>query len=456
MTEVILPYNDWTPRPDQMALWKYMKRGGKRAVEVGHRRWGKDEVALQFTAIEAMRTVGNYWHMLPLQTQGRKVIWNAINPDTGMRRINEVFPKEIRAKKPNSTEMTIEFKSGSIWQVVGSDNYDSIVGAPPRGIVFSEWALANPMAWAYLSPILEQNNGWAMFLYTSRGNNHGRTTYEMAIENPDWFGEKLTAEQTPVFSAEQLVRIKDSYLKIFGPELGLALYNQEYLCSWEGAIMGAYFAAAMREAHEDKRITRVPHQPSIEVDTAWDLGVDNSMSIWFFQPIGKSINFIDYYEATGYGLEHYAKTLKGTLPGSEHRAKYHYGNHWFPHDANVREQTSSEIARSRKEVGEDLGIRPIIVVPRARNINIIIQVHIPACNDLIATSWFDKERCAQGISCLENYKAEFDEKKKILSNRPFKDWSIHGADAFRTAAVGYKPPYDSTRENQNQEHDMRL
>ena len=112
--------------------------------------------------------------------------------------------------------MLIETVTGSIWQVVGSDNYDSIVGAPPRGIVFSEWALANPMAWPYLEPILEENGGWALFIYTSRGNNHGRTFYETALESEDWFAERITAHETDVFKPEQLQRIKAGLMGNYG------------------------------------------------------------------------------------------------------------------------------------------------------------------------------------------------------------------------------------------------
>ena len=420
--------NNWKPRPDQMNLWKYMEKGGKRAVEVAHRRFGKDDVALHFTATAAMQHVGNYWHMLPQYNQARKVIWDAVNPKTGKRRIDEAFPEEIRAKTRRQ-DMSIEFTNGSFWQLVGSDNYNAYVGSPPIGIVLSEWAVANPMAWAYLAPILEENQGWALFIYTSRGNNHGRTMFEHAQKKPDWFAEKLTAEQTPVFTSKQLTNIKEEYIRVFGRELGLALYEQEYLCSWEGAILGAYFAAQLRKAREDKRITAVPYMPGIEVDTFWDLGIDDSMAIWFMQPVGKSFNFIDYYEASGYGLEHYAKVLKAK--------DYVYGNHWMPHDADHREMTNSEIAKSRKEVAEDLGIKPIQVVSRARNIDTIIQVHIPAARNVLAQCWFDEIKCADGLLALENYRAEYDEEKKKLSNRPMHDWSSHGSDAFRTFAVGY-------------------
>ncbi len=442
--EITLPHNGWHPRPDQLPLWTYMENGGLRAVEVAHRRWGKDDVALHFTATAAMQRPGNYWHLLPQYNQGRRVIWNAVNPRTGMRRIDEAFPPEIRSGPPRSQDMLIPLKGNSTWQLVGSDNYDTLVGSPPLGIVFSEWALANPLAWAYLAPVLEENGGWAMFIYTSRGNNHGKTTFELAQKRHDWFAQKISAKDTDIFTPEQLVNIREEYRALFGDEFGDALYLQEYECSWEGAILGAYFAGQMRVAREQGRITRVPHDPGMEVDTAWDLGVDDSMSIWFIQPVGKSFNVIDYYEAAGYGLEHYAKILKGEADKSEHRAAYTYGNHYMPHDAAVREMTNAEKAKTRKEVAEDLGIKPIQIVQRARNWNTILQVHIPAARNVLAQCWFDEEKCSKGINSLDNYRAEYDEEKKILGTKPVRDWSIHGADAFRTFAVGYEGKPDNT------------
>lgn len=426
--EVTIP-NNWRPRKDQWALWEYLQDGGKRGVEVAHRRWGKDDVALHFTATQAMERVGNYWHMLPQYNQARKVVWDAVNPRTQQRRIDDAFPVEIRSKTRRQ-DMSIEFRNGSMWQLVGSDNYNAYVGSPPIGIVISEWAVANPLAWAYLAPILEENNGWALFIYTARGNNHGRTTYEMAKTTPGWFAQKITALESPVFTEAQLMDIKAEYIRIFGRELGTALYEQEYLCSFEVPILGAYYGQQIRDARADGRITKVPYQPGIEVDTAWDLGVDDSMTIWFFQPVGKGFHFIDYYEASGYGLEHYAKVLKGK--------PYVYGNHWMPHDANEREMTNSEIALSRKEVAENLGIKPIQVVSRVRNMDILIQVHIPAVRNVLPLCWFDEEKCNDGIMALENYHAEFDEERKKLGNRPEHDWSSHGSDAFRTFAVGFK------------------
>ena len=426
--ELILPHNNWRPRDDQMDLWEYLQAGGLRAVECAHRRWGKDDIALHYAACASQERIGNYWHMLPQYNQCRKAIWEAVNPKTGMRRIDEAFPGEMR-KSFRESDMSIKFKNGSTWQLVGSDNFNALVGSPPVGIVYSEYALANPEAWAYLSPILEENGGFAIFISTSRGNNHFKRLVDHARVAPEWFGQILTADDTPVFTPERLEAIKTDMIATFGEEMGLALYMQEYFCSFEGAVLGAYFSKQMSLARKEGRIGSYPYDPALEVDTAWDLGVDDSMSIWFIQhKFGKHV-VIDYYENTGYGLEHYWKKME--------EKGYRYGNHYFPHDVEAREMTNSEVAQSRKEVAEGLGIKPVIVVSRARKMDIIIQVHIPAVRNILGSCCFDEKNCVQGISALEGYRAEYDEEKKVLTNRPLHDWCSHGASAFITFAVGY-------------------
>jgi len=427
--EITLP-NNWKPRPYQMNVWRYLENGGKRAVECWHRRGGKDEVALHWTACDAIQNPGNYWHMMPEYSHGRRAIWDAVNPHTGKKRIDEAFPLEIRTKT-NQQEMKIELVGGAVWHIVGSDNFNALVGSPPRGVVFSEWSLADPRAWGFIEPILEENGGWAIFPYTPRGANHGKTMYDHAMQHPDWFAELLTADSTGVFTQKQLLNIRAGLISIYGDNEGEALYNQEYNCSFEGCVPGAYYSKQMTAARQEFRITRVPYQTGTEVDTFWDLGVDDSMTIWFVQPVGKSFHVIDYYENTGFGLEHYAKVLKDR--------GYNYGNHWMPHDAEQREMGSGEIAKSRKEIAESLGIRPIEVVPRAKNMDVIINVHIPAVRMILPLCWFDAEKCAKGISALEGYRAEYDEVKKKLGNRPLHSWESHGADSFRTFAVGYTP-----------------
>lgn len=441
MAKIRIPYN-WNPRPYQRNLWGYLENGGKRAVAVHHRRAGKDEVALHWTAVSALQQPGNYWHMLPEFAHGRRAMWEAVNPHTGKRRIDEAFPPEIRKGKSNEQGMKIELVGGAIWHIVGSDNFDSLVGSPPRGVVFSEWSLADARAWGFIEPILEENGGWAIFPYTPRGRNHGRTMYEHAKKTPGWFAEILTADQTGVFTPEQLANIRSGLISIYGDTEGEALYQQEYFCSFSGLVPGAYYAKQMTEAREQGRITSVPHRPGVEVDTFWDLGVDDSMTIWFIQPVGKSFHVIDYYENSGYGLEHYAKALKDK--------GYNYGNHHMPHDAEQREMTNGDIAKSRKEVAEALGVKPIKVIQRARNMDTIMNVHIPAVRNIIPLCWFDEKKCQRGITALEGYRSEYDEDKKRLGVRPVHDWCSHGSDAFRTFAVGYREKKEKQPSHESQ------
>jgi hypothetical protein len=159
MAEIILPANNWTPRPHQRRAWAEIQ-GGKRAALCWPRRYGKDDFSLHMTACKAFERVGNYAHCLPQANQVRKAIWKAVNPRTGRLRIDEAFPHELR-RKTLDNEMMIEFINGSTWQAVGSDNYGALIGSGHVGIVFSEWALSNPSAWAFLRPILADNGGWA-------------------------------------------------------------------------------------------------------------------------------------------------------------------------------------------------------------------------------------------------------------------------------------------------------
>lgn len=234
--EIELP-NNWQPRDYQMNLWKYLEGGGKRAVAVWHRRAGKDDVCLHWTAVAMMQRPATYWHMLPEAAQARKAIWDAVNPHTGKRRIDEAFPLELRSST-REHEMMIKFKNGSTWQVVGSDNYDSLVGSPPVGVTLSEWSVAKQDAWAYLRPILMENDGWAFFIYTPRGENHGLNTYNLAMSEDDWFGELLTADDTRVFTPEQLAQEKRELAKQYGQSRGEALFRQEYYCSFVEAFTG--------------------------------------------------------------------------------------------------------------------------------------------------------------------------------------------------------------------------
>ena len=418
--------NNWQPRPDQMPLWTYLEQGGKRAVEVAHRRWGKDDVALHWTCYAAMQRPGNYWHMLPEYSQARKAIWDAVNPHTGKRRIDEAFPAWVR-KATNNQEMKITLINGSVWQVVGSDSFDSLVGSPPVGLVFSEYALANPYAWGFLRPILAENGGWAIFISSTRGSNHLRTLYDMACKTPGWFADVRRADQTPVFKPEQLASERLELIAERGDIEGDALFQQEYMCSWDSIQPGAYWSKQIHEAMSDGRITKVSYNPAHPVMTAWDIGYDDFTTIWMFQHIGPNYMFLDYYQGRLLGVDHYAKILKDT--------GYNFGEHYMPHDAN---DGSAQTGNTYKQQAESVGIRPVIVVDRPQN-NSAVIAQINGIRSILSQCWFDQDRCRDGLSALECYRSEWDEKMKRPGLHPVHDWASHGASAMRTLISGYKP-----------------
>lgn len=417
MPELTLPHR-WKPRYYQWALWDYLQRGGKRAYAVWHRRAGKDEVALNWTAVAAHQRVGTYWHMLPEASQARKAIWEAIDPHTGRRRIDSAFPPRV-VETRRENEMLIRFKNGSTWQVVGSDNYNSLVGSPPVGIVFSEWALADPASWAYIRPILAENGGWAIWITTPRGNNHGRTFYNEHKSDPSWFTQILPATDTGVFDAEMLEVEKRELIAEYGPDDGDSRYRQEYLCSFDAGVLGSYYGRAMEDAEKEKRIGRVPWEPLLPVHTAWDLGVGDATAIWCIQLQGREIRCIDYIENSGVGVDWYIRELD--------KRPWKWGTHIVPHDAEAREFGTG---KTRIEQMASLGFHKTLVVPRQE-----VADGINAARILLPNVWFDQEKCAKGISCLQNYRRRWNEELRTYSDTPLHDWASHGADAFRYFAL---------------------
>ncbi|MBA4098471.1 MAG: hypothetical protein C0484_17125 [Rhodospirillum sp.] len=271
-----------------------------------------------------MQRVGNYWHMLPEASQARKAVWDAINSHTGLRRIDEAFPASIRLGQ-REEDMKIILANGSTWQLVGSDRFDSLVGAPPIGLVFSEYSLTNPAAWDHLRPILAENGGWAIFMLTPRGRNHAWNLYDVAKSQPTWFAEQLTVDDTKAIAADVVAAERAS-------GMSEDLVAQEYYCSFDAALPGAYYGKLLQNADTDRRIGRVPWAPDAVVHTAWDLGIGDSTAIWFAQTVGQETRLIDYYESFGVGLDHYAKILR--------EKPYVYGEHILPHDAQVAASTT--------------------------------------------------------------------------------------------------------------------
>jgi phage terminase large subunit len=420
MIDISLPHNGWLPRPHQMKFWTHLQAGGDRALAVWHRRAGKDEVCLHHTAVAMMKRPGNYWHCLPEYTQGRKALWSAVNAHTGRRRIDEAFPHELR-ENTNDTEMFLRFRNGSTWQVMGSDRYDATLGSGVAGIVYSEWSLANPSAWAYHRPILAENKGWAAFICTPRGHNHAKALYDHASRSPDWFCELLTARDTGALDDAELAAALREYQALYGEDVGRAQFEQEYLCSWNAAILGAFFALEMAQVRAEDRIAEIEALPGVMVHRAWDLGVRDDTAIWWWQQVGGQLFILDHLAASGVGLDYFVAEIEAR------RARYGWkdGTDYVPHDAKIREWGTG---KTRVETMVEMGLHPMLV-PSAT-----LQDGINAVRRLLPLCVFHT-RCEDGVGALEQYRREWDDDKKAFRANAVHNWTSHPTDAFRYLAL---------------------
>lgn len=398
-----------------------MKAGLKRAVLVWHRRAGKEKTSWNYLIMRAVQKVGIYYYFFPHFSQGRKILWDGVDKD-GFRFLDHI-PKELIEGCPNSTEMKIRLKNGSLIQIIGTNNIDSIVGTNPIGCVFTEYSLQDPTAWQLIRPILVENGGWAVFNFTPRGANHGKDLYEMARKNPEWYCQLLTVKDTCVVSEEDIQKERDA-------GMSEDFIQQEFYCSFTLGVEGSYYAKYLQDARDEDRISNVTWNKQARVYTAWDLGFGDSCAIIFYQIAGREIHIIDYYENHGEGLPHYAAILK--------EKPYIYADHFAPHDIDSHAFSSGLSAR---EVGADLGIK-FITLP---TLKLRLEDGIEAVRGLFPRVWIDAIKCKQLVRCLENYRKEFDQRLEVYKDRPRHDKWSHGADAMRYLAIAVKLHVDQSK-----------
>lgn len=390
------------------------------------RRSGKDSVVLNHCACAAFERVSNIWYLLPSYAQARKALWTAVNPHTGKKRLEEAFPFEIR-ESTNDQEMRIVLKNGSSFQLIGSDSYNSLVGSTPAGVVFSEYALADPAAWGFIRPILLEAKGWAVFVSTPRGKNHHHDLFRFAEKNENWFAELLTSDDTKVFTPEQLQDELDEMIAANGEAYGRALWEQEYHCSFDASLPGAVYGEELAWMTQNDRIGKVEFDREYPVHTAWDLGFSDETAIWFWQIIAGELHLIDYHESSLKSIEFYADYLKRM--GRERG--YVYGTHWLPHDARPRTLASGGKSILQQLLDFDVG--RCAIAPR-----LDVEEGIQATRATLKICWIDEGRCANGIEHLKSYRRSWDDELKVFSANPVHDQHSHGADAARIMSLVWR------------------
>lgn len=408
--ETQIKLNKFVPRSYQLPILDAIEnKGYRRVLAILPRRAGKDVTAFNLCIRQCLRKVCVVYYIFPTYSQAKKVIWDSIT-NTG-ERILDFIPDELVESK-NSQEMKIRFKNGSLLQLVGSDNFDTLMGTNPQGVVFSEYALQDPRAYQYIRPILTANDGWALFISTPRGKNHLWELYQIALHSPDWFAYKLSVEDTGHIPLEEIDKERQEGL------MSDDLIMQEYYCSFDMGVEGSYYGKYLDRMRVRGQIGIVPWEAGFKVHTSWDLGVRDSTTIIFFQVIGQTIRLIDCYENTKEGLEHYIKLLESK--------PYSYGKHIAPHDIKVKEWGSGI---TRLEKARQLGI----IFSTANDVSIVDGIE--AVRSAFSKIWIDETQCKDLLKALGNYRQEFDIKKKIYKSHPLHDWSSHYADCMRYLCV---------------------
>lgn len=406
-------------------------------VKVWHRRGGKDmtdwNACIERTAEEPMRATYGF----PTNDMARDNLWESYTNDG--QRFTDFVPLDLRVRRNKSDDglndslKRIEFITGGSIRVVSTHRPERLRGGNSKLFVLSEFQNMDPRVIDIIMPIIEANGGILLVNMTANGDSAAKGMLEAWKNDPDVYVSILTVDDTPVFKPEQMKRIRrqtvERYLaRGLSEEEANAFVDQEYYCSWDSPVIGSYFGSAMRRAQQEGRITRVPYEPSLRVNTYWDLGVDDSTTIWFIQLNNREVRCIDYYESSGEGFRHYAKVMNGQQEGFERMGDYVYGKHYAPHDITVRNMGKD--AKTRLEIAKSLGIKFEVVKRVSRK-----EDGIEATRGLIPRCWFDSVYCKRGIDALKGYRKEWNDKLMVYKDEPVHDWTSHGSDALQTAAL---------------------
>ena len=402
---IVIPYK---PR----AVFKpFHNRKQRWAVAVAHRRCGKTVACINDLikrAIQEGKPDGQYAYICPFLTQAKSVAWLYL-----LR-----FSEPVRLKA-NASELWVELMTGARIRLFGADNAEALRGMFLDGIVLDEYADMKPRVWGeIIRPLLADRKGWATFIGTPKGKNSFWEIYDAAKQSDTWHVTTLRASETKLLDDEELTDAKSM--------MSEDQYLQEFECSFEAAILGAYYGKEMREAGEEGRIGQVKYDLAVPVHTAWDLGYNDDTSIVFFQVIGKEIHVIDHFAGSGLAMSDYFDVIKSKT--------YRYGRHWLPHDAKAKTLASG--GKSIQEMAQkELGMGNVRIVP-----DLSLQDGIQAVRALFPRLWFDEKKCSEYdlLESLRQYQREWDDDKKRYRDRPRHDWTSHGADSVRYMAIAWQ------------------
>ena len=400
--QIRIPY---TPRKFQNYLHQRI-RDYRWSVLVCHRRFGKTVCMINHLLMAALTSkVSNprYAYIAPTFKQAKSIAWDYINQ----------FTHKIPGVKFNETELRVDLPNKARITLLGSENCDGLRGIYLDGCVIDEYANVNDRLFPeIIRPALSDRKGFCIFIGTPQGmNNNFYELFQHAKGADDWFYFKAKARETKVVDQDGWTKAKEV--------MGENKFKQEFECDWIANIEGSIYGKTLAKMENQRQITRVPYDPSLPVNTAWDLGVSDHSAIIFFQQLGRSINIIDYHEERGQGMPHFIELVKNK--------EYIYKDHFAPHDIEV---TDFSNGKTRREVAYQLGIR-FKVVPK-----LPLEDGIHATTMTLPRCWIDVDHCKKLIDALRHYHRKYLDKNRMFRSKPVHDWSSHACDALRYMSIG--------------------
>ena len=410
MEEVLDIELEYAPRS---VFQDFHDREQRWAVVVAHRRCGKTVSCINdliFRALTEDKEHGQYAYVAPYYSQAKNIAWDYL----------QRYAKPVMAKA-NQSELWVELINGAKIKLYGADNPDALRGLYLDGIVLDEYADMRPRMWGEIvRPLLADRQGWAVFIGTPKGHNAFYDIYNNASKDSKWFCKTLRASQTNL--------LPDSELQDAMASMSQDQYEQEFECSFEAAILGAFYGKEMRVLTDAGRLTKVEYDPLFPCHTSWDLGYSDDTSIWWFQVVYGELRILDYHSSNGHQVSYYTDLIESK--GREFN--YKYGYHYLPHDARAKTLASGGKSII-EQISSKIPLKSLKIVP-----SLSLQDGIQATRLALMRSWFDADRCHDGIECLRQYQREYDEDKKVFRDKPKHDWTSHGADAFRMLAIAWK------------------
>lgn len=398
---VVVPYK---PRG---AFRDFHNRQTRWACLVAHRRAGKTVACINDLIRRAFvdeKENARYAYIAPYHSQAKSIAWDYLLRFSDPVRVNA-----------NASELWVELINGARIRLFGADNPDALRGLYLDGVILDEYADMRPRVWGeIIRPLLADREGWAVFIGTPKGHNAFYDIYKTSKVSESWYSASIKASESRLLPASELIDAAKG--------MSEDQYEQEFECSFEAAILGAYYGKELKAA--ENRITKVDYDPALPVYTAWDLGYHDDTAIIFYQCTYDEIHLIDYYSGSGLPIEDYANVVLGK--------SYKYEKHYLPHDA--RAKTLASGGRSIiEQLASYLTIAKMDIVP-----SLSVQDGIQAARAAFPKMWFDKENMGEAVELLKQYQREWDEEKKAFRDKPRHDHTSHCADAFRMMAISYR------------------